>query len=156
MSELERIELVEERIPLEGIRQTVIELVELYGGEVGWESDREVRFALPVRRGMGAAGTIDCRMTWSAEADGTVKVTAPREAERPRLQSIVILVAGVIGATLWMLWPFFPNLGTASWVGAAVAFAAYFLTLRRTSAGIVGDLLQRLARTQREAATNDP
>jgi hypothetical protein len=150
--EQDRIELVEDQIPLEGIRETAVELVSLYGGEVLSQSEVEISFLLPLRRGVAASGVIDCRMSWSADAgdEGTVILSAAREAYRPRLQHIAILVVGVIGATLWLLWPFFPNLGTASWVGAAVAFAAYFLTLRRTGGGVAADLLQRLASVQRE------
>ena len=154
MTETNRIELIEDKIPLEGLRDTAVELVHMYGGEVDSESEREIAFTLPSRRGVAAAGGIDCRMSWEADSAeaGTVRLSAAREIERPRPQHIAILVAGVFGAILWLLWPFFPGLGEAAWVGALIAFAAYFLTLRRTSEGIAADLLQRLAQLQRERA----
>src|SRR5207247_412510 len=53
---------------------------------------------------------------------------------------------------LFMIWPFFPHsqeLGTLAWIGGAVAFAVYLMTLRKTSGGIAYDFLRRLARAQR-------
>ena len=61
-----------------------------------------------------------------------------------------LLFAGVVGATFWLLWPFFPNLGALSWLGALIAFAAYFLTLKKTDGGLAFDMLQRLVNAQRE------
>lgn len=152
MADPNRIELVEDRIPLEGLPETAADLVEMYGGRVDSANAQELSFTLPARRAMAVAGEIDCRMWWVAEANDEARVTlsVSHVAERPRAQQIAILVAGVIGATLWMLWPFIPGLGAASVVGAVIAFAAYFLTLKRTSGGIANDLLQRLARIQRE------
>ena len=152
MSEPSRIELVEDRIPLEGLPETAAELIEMYGGRIDSRTDGQMSFTLPVRRGIAAAGEIDCRMSWTASEgnEGQVTLSVSHVSDRPRPQQNAILVAGVIGATLWMLWPFIPGLGAASWVGAVIAFAAYFLTLKRTSGGIANDLLQRLARIQRE------
>jgi hypothetical protein len=152
MTDPNRIELEEDRVPLEGIRETATDLVELFGGSVSSQSDQEIVFALPAQRGFAAGGEIQCRMFWSNESEdeGTVHLSATREVVRPRASHIAILVAGVLGAILWTLWPFFPSLGAASWVGAAIAFAAFFLTSRRTSEGIVADLLGRVARAQRE------
>jgi hypothetical protein len=69
---------------------------------------------------------------------------------------VLLLVAGVIGALLFTIWPFFPQrreFGALAWIGGAVAISAYFLTLRKTSGGIALDFLQRLVRRQREALT---
>ena len=62
------------------------------------------------------------------------------------------VTAGVIGALLFTIWPFFgkgSQMGTLAWVGGAVALAVYFLTLRRSSGGVAYDFLQRLVRRQR-------
>jgi hypothetical protein len=154
MSDPNRIELEEDQVPLEGIRDTTLDLIELFGGSVTSQSDQEIVFALPARRGLAVGGEIHCRMFWSKDSadEGTVHLSTTREAVRPRASHIAILVAGVLGAILWTLWPFFPSLGAASWVGAAIAFAAFFLTARRTSEGIAADLLGRVARLQRERA----
>lgn len=154
MTDPNRIELEEGRVPLEGIRETALDLIELFGGSVSSQSDQQIVFLLPARRGLAVAGDIDCRMFWSndSEDEGTVHLSTSREAARPRASHIAILVAGVLGAILWTLWPFFPSLGAASWVGAAIAFAAFFLTSKRTSEGIAADLLGRVARAQRERA----
>lgn len=155
VSQEERIELVEDRIPLEGIGETAAELVELYGGTVESETESRMTFLLPQRRSVNASGAITCSISWETgmTGEGTVTLTADRESTTPPASHVAILVAGVFGAFLWTLWPFFPNLGAAAWVGAALAFASYFLTLRRTRPGIASDFLQRLAREQREGAS---
>jgi hypothetical protein len=78
-----------------------------------------------------------------------VRMVCDRDVDAPKIQRILLLAAGVVGAFFWLLWPFFPNLGALAWVGGAIAIAAYFLSLRRTSGGLASDFLQRLARHQR-------
>jgi len=149
--EAEHIEWVQEKVPLGGIEKTAGELIEMYGGEVSASNGDEITFQLPRRRGVAASGAIDCRLSWSGDTEGfgTVRIFAGRSSGE-RGQKIALLVAGVFGATIWMLWPFFPNLGAASWLGGVIAFAAYFLTLRKTDSGLAFDLLQRLAAAQQE------
>ena len=111
-------------------------------------------FTLPLRRGVAAGGSVECRLMWSA--DGSVTMTCDREIDAPKSQRVMLLVAGVIGALLFTIWPFFPQrkeFGALAWIGGAVAIAVYFLTLRKTSGGIALDFLQRLVRRQREAST---
>lgn len=151
------IELQEDRVPLSGIDETAVEVVELYGGRVESSSAGSIRFFLPHRRGVAAGGGVECSLAWSSTGNdlGTVTLRAGREIDAPKLQHVAILVVGMIGALLWLLWPFFPNLGTLSWIGGALAFAAYFLTLKRTPTGTASDLLHRLARAQRELAEGE-
>jgi hypothetical protein len=144
----------EDRVPTEGIEQTIGELVDLYGGEMTSSGERERRFTLPLRRGMSVGGAIECRITWSPddEATSTVNLSCDRDVDAPRFQRILLLIAGTLGAITFMLWPFFPaqkQWGTLAWLGGAVAIAVYLMTLRRTSGGIAWDFLQRLARSQR-------
>ena len=150
--ESEHIEWVQERVPVGGIEKTAAELIEMYGGEISSTDVDQIAFQLPRRRGVAASGAIDCRLSWSGETEGvgTVRIFAGRNSGE-RGQKIALLVAGVFGATIWMLWPFFPDLGAASWLGGVIAFAAYFLTLRKTDSGLAFDLLQRLAAAQQEA-----
>ncbi|HUO84063.1 MAG TPA: hypothetical protein VM534_03025, partial [Thermoanaerobaculia bacterium] len=135
MSERRRIELREDRIPLEGIAESVSEVVELFGGRIRAHSDGEILFTLPSRRGVAAAGGVDCRMTWApqggGEGEGTVVLTTGAEVGAARVQQILLLAVGAAGALVWILWPFFPTLGALSWIGGAVAVAAWCLTLRR-------------------------
>ena len=153
------LELTEDRIPANGIEETVEELIELYGGELQSSGDKERRFVLPLRRGIPVAGGIECTVSWAPDtSDGTsVTIVCDREVDAPKWQRVALLVAGVIGALLFMMWPFFgkasTQLGTLAWIGGFVAICVYFITLRRTSAGIAHDFLQRLARRQR--ATDD-
>ncbi len=154
------IEFTEDRIPSQGLPESVDELVELYGGEMQSSRDRERQFILPLRRGVPVAGGVECTVSWAVDAadQATVKLVCNREVDAPKSQRIAILIAGVIGALLFTIWPFFGKaamqLGTLAWVGGFVALAVYFLTLRRTSGGLAADFLQRLARRQRET-TND-
>ena len=164
MTEPRPVEFTEDGVPVEGIEENVAELVELYGGEItAAPGERERTFTLPLRRGVAAAGAIECRLTWT---DGeTLTLACDREVDAPKFQRILILGAGVIGSLLFLIWPFYPparQLGALAWIGGAIAIAAYFLTLRRSSGGIAFDFLHRLARRQREshaageAATDAP
>jgi hypothetical protein len=152
-----QIEVMEDRVPLANIHEAATELIELYGGEVRDREAESIHFILPSRRGVAAAGGVDCRMTWHPDDDGhgTVRVVADASIEPPKFQRVALLLVGVSGALLWTLWPFFPNLGPLAWIGGAVAFATYFLTARTTTSGIASDLLQRLARRQRAEAQSD-
>jgi hypothetical protein len=150
-------EFTEDRVPSAGIGEAVDELVELYGGEMRASRDRERQFVLPLRRGVAVAGGVECTVSWAIDAadQATVTLVCNREVDAPKWQRIAILVVGVIGALLFMIWPFFgksaTQFGTLAWIGGFLALAVYFLTLRRTSGGLAYDFLQRLARRQRES-----
>jgi hypothetical protein len=160
MTEQGPVEFTEDRIPSDGIEQTIEELVELYGGEIKESRSRERRFVLPLRRGVAVSGGVECTVSWTEGAtnEATVRLVCDREVDAPKFQRVLFLIAGVIGSILFMLWPFFgkaaTEMGTMAWVGGLVALAVYFLTLRRTSGGVAYDFLQRLASRQR--ATGDP
>lgn len=149
----------EDRVPAEGIEESIAELVELYGGEIQSERERERRFTLPLRRGVAAGGAVECTLSWSPseeEGEAVVVLSCDREVDAPKAQRVAMLLAGVIGGLLFTIWPFFPQkqeLGTLGWLGGAVALAVYFLTLRRTSGGLASDFLQRLARRQRGSSS---
>jgi hypothetical protein len=151
------IEFTEDRIPSQGLPESVDELVELYGGEMQASRDRERQFTLPLRRGVAVAGGVECTVSWAVDAadQATVTLVCNREVDAPKSQRIAILVVGAIGALLFTIWPFFgkaaTQLGTLAWVGGFVALAVYFLTLRKSAGGLAYDFLQRLARRQREA-----
>jgi hypothetical protein len=148
------VELTEDRIPINGIEETISELIELYGGELTASREKQRQFVLPLRRGIAAAGGVECTVSWapSEGGDSVVTLVCNRDVDAPKAQRIFLLVAGVLGSLLFMIWPFFPHsqeLGTLAWIGGAVAFAVYLMTLRKTSGGIAYDFLRRLARTQR-------
>jgi hypothetical protein len=157
------VELTEERVPFEGIEESIAELVDLYGGEVTASRDRTRTFTLPLKRGMATSGGVECTMTWTpADAvDATVRLTCDRNVDAPKMQRILLLIAGVVGALMFMLWPFYPGeraFGTFAWLGGLIAIAVYLMTLRKTSGGIAFDFLQRLALRQRsrvEASNED-
>gem|GEM_PF-469476 len=147
-------DVFEDRVPIEGIEETVSDVLELYGGEIESRLPNEVRFILPVRRAVASAGQVGCSLRWEESEPGEARITASadRDIAPPKAKRIALLVVGVIGALLWTVWPFFPNLGPLAWLGGTIAFATYFMTLRSTSAGVLSDLVQRIARTQREKA----
>lgn len=154
MSDAQPVTFTEDRIPFAGIEEGVDELVELYGGEITERAERTRRFMLPLRRGLAPGGGVECTLTWQAddEVDATVTLTCDRNVDAPRVQRILMLTAGVVGALLFMIWPFFPQrreFGALAWIGGAIAIAVYFLTLRKTSGGLAYDFLQRLATRQR-------
>jgi hypothetical protein len=144
----------EDRIPSEGIGDSIAELIDLYGGELRESEDRRRRFALPLRRGLATSGTVECTLSWLTHegSETTVTLTCDRDVDAPRIQRVMILVVGVVGALLFTIWPFFPRsnqAGTLAWIGGALAIAVYLLSLKKTSGGIAFDFLQRLARRQR-------
>ena len=155
MTERRPVELTEDRIPFEGIEETISELVEMYGGEVTAHREHARDFRLPLRRGVSGAGSVECTVSWAPddEREATVTMNCNRDVDAPKTQRVLLLVAGVIGAVLFMLWPFFPGqkeFGTLAWLGGVVAIAVYLMTLRRASGGIAVDFLQRLAARQRD------
>lgn len=157
MSETETITPVrftEDRIPLDGIEEAFGDLVDLYGGEVTASRLGERDFILPMRRAMATGGAVECTVAWvpSEAGNGTVTLTCNRDIDAPKAQRVALLVAGIVGAVLFMLWPFFPHekaYGTLAWLGGVIAIAVYLMTLRKTSGGIAYDFLQRLAARQR-------
>lgn len=147
-------EFVEDRVPYDGIEESITELVELYGGEIQSSREQERRFTLPLRRGVSVAGAVECTLSWAPaeEGEATVVLSCDREVDAPKAQRVAMLLAGAVGGLLFTIWPFFPQkreLGALAWIGGAVALAVYFLSLRRTSGGLASDFLQRLARRQR-------
>ncbi|HEX3071957.1 MAG TPA: hypothetical protein VHX14_25565 [Thermoanaerobaculia bacterium] len=148
------VELQEDRIPMAGIEETISNLIDLYGGDLTASGANERRFTIPLRRGLAAAGGVECTISWAPSEVGEALVTlvCNRDVDAPKVQRVFLLVAGVIGSLLFMIWPFFlhsKELGTLAWIGGVVAFAVYFMTLRKTSGGIAHDFLRRLAREQR-------
>lgn len=158
-----RIEYVEDRVPLDGIEDTVQAMVEIHGGETLAPRGDSIRFTLPVRQGIAASGSIEGEIRWhdSGPEGGVLTIVASDEVVQHPVSHTFILIAGVVGSFLFILWPFYPALGPASWVGGALAFAAYFLTLRRSKGGIVARLLGTIADQQRrgwmgEATEKEP
>jgi hypothetical protein len=158
MTEAKPLELTEDRVPFDGIDDAIEELVDLYGGEVTARRDRARDFTLPLRRGMASSGGVECTISWAPDdadndgRDATVRLVTNRDVDAPKAQRVLLLLAGVIGSVMFMLWPFFPGeraFGTLAWLGGIVAFAVYLMTLRKTSGGIAHDFLQRLAARQR-------
>jgi hypothetical protein len=154
MSDAKPLELTEDRVPFEGIEETIEELVDLYGGEVTATRDHARDFRLPLRRGMASGGAVECTISWAPDddQDATVHLVTNRDVDAPKAQRVLLLLAGVIGSVLFMLWPFFPGeqaFGTLAWLGGIIAFAVYLMTLRKSSGGLAHDFLQRLAARQR-------
>lgn len=156
MTEPKPMELTEDRVPLEGIEESIDELVDMYGGAVTATRGSARDFTLPLRRGGGGGGAVECTVSWAA--DGVVTMVTNRDVDAPKAQRIMLLVAGIAGAVMFMIWPFFPSergYGTLAWLGGIVAIAVYLMTLRRSSGGIAVDFLQRLAARQRAAAEDE-
>ena len=151
MTEPKPLQLTEDRVPIEGIEESLEELVDMYGGEITARRENARDFTLPLRRG-GAGGGVECTLSWESDA---LTLTTNRNVDAPKAQRVMLLLVGIGGAVLFMLWPFFPHereYGTLAWIGGLLAIAVYMMTLRRTSGGIAHDFLQRLAGRQRALA----
>ena len=81
---------------------------------------------------------------------GDIAIETGDHVPGPGLQHVLLLVAGIVGSFVAMLWPFFPSLTPAAGVGAIIAFTAYLLTLRRSGANVVQDLFNQLVAGQLE------
>ena len=154
MTETKAMELTEDRVPMVGIEDAVEELVDLYGGEVTARRNQARDFILPLRRGSASAGGVECSISWAPQDDrlATVSLITTRNIDAPKAQRVFLLVAGLAGAVMFMLWPFYPAeraYGTLGALGGLVAIAVYLMTLRKTSGGLAFDFLQRLAARQR-------
>ena len=147
------VEYVEDRVPLEGIEERAGDIITTLGGTIDSSHDRRIDFTLPLRQGVAASGALHGTLLWEAgsEDEGIVTIRADDEVEEKSASRIALLVAGTFGALLWILWPFFPALGPASWVGAALAFAAWFLAVRRSRGGIIMNLLRTIVEAQRRS-----
>ena len=142
----------EQDVGLERIAERARDLVELYGGQIENESHGSLTFRLPSRRGVAVSGSIRCVLTWSESSSGKgdVALETGDHVPGPGFQHVLLLVAGIAGSLVAILWPFFPSLTPAAGVGAVIAFAAYLLTLKRSGANVVQDLFNRLVKAQRE------
>lgn len=142
--------IAEQEVPSGNLVRNARELIELYGGRVEAETGSSLTFRLPSRRGVAVSGSIRCILSWAESSAGTVDLSLETgdHVPGPGLQHILLLVAGILGSFMAMLWPFFPSLAPAGGVGAIVAFAAYLLTLRRSGANVVQDLFNRLVEGQ--------
>ena len=159
MTEPQPLTFTEDRIPAAGIEKSIEELVELYGGEIVADHEPARReFTIPFRRGVASSGFVKCSIAWTTDpnSEATVSLTCDRDVDAPKAQRVMMLIVGVAGSLLFLLWPFFPTyerqMGTLAWLGGAVAIAVYILSLRRTSGGLGLDFLQRLAAVQRSHA----
>ena len=157
MTEGNGVELTEDDVPVAGIEDAIGELVEIYGGEITAERAGARDFVLPLRRGFVGGGGVECTVSWAPddERDATVRLLTNRNVDAPKTQRVLLLLAGVIGSVMFMLWPFFPGeraFGALAWLGGIIAIAVYLMTLRKSSGGIAYDFLQRLAARQRAEA----
>ncbi len=153
----EAVTLTEDRVPYEKLEESIVELVELYGGEITGAKETSRQFVLPLRRGVPTSGGIECTLSWAAEGEeATLTLVCDRDVDAPKGQRVALLVAGVIGSLLFLIWPFFPNLGAVAWIGGAVAIATYLISLRKTSGGLASDFLARLAARQRSMVPVTP
>lgn len=158
MGEADRtLDISEEGVPLDGVAETAGDWIELFAGRVQSTGDGRIDFTLPRRRGVAASGAVKCFLEWSGTGDGRgrLRLVTGEDVDGPGLQQIALLVAGLVGSLLVILWPFFPALAPAAGVGAVIAVAAWLLTLRRSGAGVAATLLRKIAETQRDRAAWD-
>src|SRR5687768_13073587 len=96
------VEFIEDRVPIEGIEDSIDELVELYGGEISRSADREREIVLPLRRGVAVAGGVQCTLSWATDTEegATLRMVCDRDVDAPKAQRVALLVAGVIGSLL--------------------------------------------------------
>lgn len=138
--------IAEQEVPRALLEENARGLIELYGGRVESEDAGSMTFRLPSRRGVAVAGSIRCVLSWTEAHEGRVDLALETGdyVPGPGIQHVLLLVAGIIGSFMAILWPFFPSLAPAGGVGAIIAFAAYLLTLKRSGANVVQDLFERL------------
>ncbi len=151
------LDITEGDVPLDGISETAADWIELFAGRVESTGAGRIDFTMPRRRGVAASGAVRCRIEWTeaAESRGTVRLVTGENIDAPGPQQIALLLAGMAGSLVCILWPFFPQLTPLAGVGAVLAVGAWLLTLRRSGAGVAATLLQKIVTTQRERAEWD-
>ena len=148
-----RITYTEEDVLLDGIAAVAAENVAMLGGRVVGETSDGIDFLLPRRRGVAASGEVSGDVKWLGTADsnrGSLTVSAAEELIVSRGKRVALLLAGVVGAGLFVIWPFFPKLGALTWIGGLIAIAVYMMAARTTQNGLIWVLLQRIADAQFE------
>jgi hypothetical protein len=158
MAEAEQaLDIGEDDVPLDGVAETATGWIELFAGRVESTAAGRLDFTLPSRRGVAASGAVKCFLEWTEESDGIgrLRLVTGDSVDGPGRQQIALLVAGVAGSLVCILWPFFPSLTPAAGVGAVLAVGAWMLTLKRSGAGVAANLLRKIVETQRERATWD-
>lgn len=151
------LDISEGDVPLDGIAETAADWIELFAGRVESTGTGRIDFSMPRRRGVAASGAVRCRIEWTetAERRGTVRLVTGENIDAPGPQQIALLLAGLAGSLVCILWPFFPQLTPLAGVGAVLAVGAWLLTLRRSGAGVAVTLLQKIVTTQRERSEWD-
>lgn len=151
------LDIGEDDVPLDGVEETAGDWIELFAGRVQSTVDGRLDFTLPRRRGVAASGAVKCFLEWRSTGDGKgrLRLVTGEDVDGPGLQQIALLVAGLVGSLLVILWPFFPALAPAAGVGAVIAVGAWMMTLRRSGAGVAATLLRKIAETQRARAAWD-
>lgn len=155
---MSRIRFREHRVPLDGIAEAAEAIVELYGGTIRERESSLVVFGVPAAR--NPAIEVECVLSWSDDPDGSpgegiLTLETGRELVPPKSQTVLLLIVGSMAGILSLMWPYFPDLGPILIVAAVIAIATFLLTLRMTPGGLPGDLLRRLARSQREEQKRD-
>lgn len=148
----------EHRVPLDGIEETVEAVVELYDGTVTDRDPDRVVFSLAPDR---VEGPLECVLSWQPDPDGApgqgiVVFEGPAGLAPPKLRRSLLLIVGSVAGLLSLMWPFFPQLGPILIVSAIVAIATFLVTLRMNPGGVGGDMLQKIARTQRKESEEPP
>ena len=158
MGETDReLDIGEDDVPLGGVAETASDWIELFGGRVQSAADGRIEFTLPRRRGVAASGAVKCFLEWNdaGEGSGRLRLVMGEDVDGPGPQQIALLLAGLAGSLVCILWPFFPSLVPAAGIGAVLAVGAWLLTLRRSGAGIAANLLRKIVETQRDRAEWD-
>jgi hypothetical protein len=112
----------------------------------GWGAELQkegsgLRLYLPVVHGL-RRGLIAGPVTVAADEGGSRLVFRPDESDlRVQIASVVVLLAAVGGASLTVLWPFFPRLLPLAPFGALLALGGWFLVLSRLRTSGVEEFL---------------
>jgi hypothetical protein len=97
----------------------------------GREPDSDLWLYLPVIHGL-RRGLIAGPVQVEPAADGSRIVFRPEESDLSiQAAPVILLLLGVAGGGLAMLWPFFPNLLPLAPFGAILALGGWFLVLSR-------------------------
>lgn len=150
MSE-DRLRFREHRVPLEEIDDTVEAVIELYDGRVTARAADRIDFLLGADEDRTG---IQCSIWWRPDPDGAagegiVAFESGPELSPPKGRRTLLLLVGSVAGVLAIMWPWFPQLGPLLIVAGVVAIATFLMTLRMTPGGVAGDMLRRIARTQR-------
>lgn len=138
-----RVRIVEDDVYLDGLANTVAEVVEEWGGEVVETAPESMTFRFG-DEDHAPGGTV----SWSGSGHGSVELQADPVLDRPGRGRVALLAFGAFGALLWLMWPFMGGFVHLSWTGGVIAICVWFVARRAGTGGAATRMIKAVVAEQ--------